>query len=657
MKRPFRSLTAVLLTAGMLVACSSGASLSQTTSSDRAVTTAADSLTTTWITGRIPDPQPPPPVTEPPVTAPPVTEPPADPVTYPLWEGRADIELLAELDGEDGEVMAVSCYRDQMLLSFARANPEGGGYVEACARLFDLTTGTLSEAVALPDCESCAIILENGKICVYNQLAAVAKVYDRSGTLLYSYESPDATVILDVDTAGEGTLWCYSGLSPRLTKVTLNGTSVKQITVPDCEGGYIAGYREDTAYYCGWSGTSSRYYAIAPDGAVTALTGVDDYFWGGGCLYTDTHPNWLMDPRDPETVYIAKGADAFSWIAAGRDGHLLMAQSLQDGIGTAYWVLDYENALRYPTLEVGEGLFLERFCSSVEGAFCFVAGRYGDGEIDGYSLCRWNYFHDGEASDLQKTGVSEVDADNARLAETIRKTWGVSVIYTEPQIHKVASDYSTVAITDPTVIRSALVELYNALSAYPDGFFDDLYYGEYALLEIYLCGPFTPLTPNGITTAEALSNTRGNVLVIGFNTQVMDGEYVRVLAHELLHIMERRIDQIDVDILSEWITLTPGGHDAYYYSYHDESGNEMSDATHTYYFESDPADAYFVDAYSKSFPTEDRARIFEKLMESDGDPYFADSPVLMAKARVLCKIIRENFPSVAATLRASWEID
>ena len=64
-----------------------------------------------------------------------------------------------------------------------------------------------------------------------------------------------------------------------------------------------------------------------------------------------------------------------------------------------------------------------------------------------------------------------------------------------------------------------------------------------------------------------------------------------------------------------------------------------------------------MDAYSKSFPTEDRARVFEKLMDSGGNPYFADSPVLMEKARTLCRIIREYFPSVAAIERASWEVE
>ena len=69
-----------------------------------------------------------------------------------------------------------------------------------------------------------------------------------------------------------------------------------------------------------------------------------------------------------------------------------------------------------------------------------------------------------------------------------------------------------------------------------------------------------------------------------------------------------------------------------------------------------PKKIYFIDAYSKSYPTEDRARVFEKLMESGGDPYFADCPILMKKAEFLCTVIRKYFPSVAVVEHAAWEL-
>lgn len=595
------------------------------------------------------------PVTTP---APPETVPPAEPVTYPAWEEHSDIELLASLDSRYGDLQQMTCWRDRLLLSYAGYDQESGVLTDAYAQLLNVTTGELSEAVKLPSGDCRAVFLENGRICLYDPLACTAAVYDLAGNLQFCYECRDVSVGFDIDPAGCGTLWCYSGDSPVLTKVSLDGSSVKQITLPNVEGGFVLGHRDGVTYYSAWHGEDGRVWAIDPAGVVSLLDGAEQYYWGGGCLYTDGDPNWLADPADMDTVYRVQGEDAFSWVVAGLGSHLLAERFVDEGSSSSLWVLDYKNAVRYPALNVEGERYCHQFCFSEEGVLCFVVGTYGaSAETQSVQICRWSYRHDGADADLTCSARTETDLANAEIAARIKEKWGVSVIYTEPLIHRVASDYSTVAITDPLVIQNALNQVYDALSAYPDGFFDDLCYGSYTVLELYLCGKFTPLTEAGITTAEALSNTRGSAMVIGFNVELMDGEYVRVLAHELLHNMERRIDQIDVDALSEWIWLTPGGHDAYYYSYHDQDGNEMRDLSHTYFYESDPADAYFVDAYSKSFPTEDRARVFEKLMESGGDPYFADSPVLMEKARTLCHIIREYFPSVAALERASWEVE
>lgn len=640
MKNFICSLVTILLTASVLLSCN-----------DSSLTIPSGDGTPPWAVTTDPDA---PSATDP---LPPFTDPMGDPAVYPNWEAHGDIDLLAELGDERGELTEISRYGDHLLLSFAQANPEGGGYVAAYARTLNVITGVLSAPIPFSEPEACALWLESGSVCVYNPLAATAKVYDRQGKQQFRYEHPDGTALLSIDRTGEGILWCYSGTSACLTKVSLSGGEVKQFTVPSCTGGYIAGHRDGAAYYCGWDGMTNRYYAITPDGGVKSLSDVGDSFWGGGVWYTDQRPNRLVDPADPKTVYILGGEDSFSWIAAGAGTHLLTAKTLQDGVGTAYSVLDYMGALRYPEISVEEGTVLEHFLFAEDGTLYFVAAQYAGEESQTYSLCRWNYLHNGEKANLQTMQATQTEADNAKIAAAIGQKWGISVIYAEPQLHQVASDYSTVAVTDPMKLQNALLQLQEALSAYPDGFFADLCYGSYTRLELYLCGKFTPLTAAGINNAEALSNTRGSAMVIGFDVNLMDGEYVRVLAHELLHIMERRIDQIDADALSEWIALTPGGHDAYYYSYHDENGNQVNDRTHTYSYESDPADAYFVDAYSKSFPTEDRARVFEKLMASGGDPYFADSPVLMEKARTLCRLIRRYFPSVAAVERASWEVE
>lgn len=616
-------------------------------------------------------PRPEPPITEekPPVTeeAPPTTEaaPPAtlpkppDPVTYPTWEGHNDIQLLAALDHSLGEVMELSQHESSILLSYATFSPDEGAQISAHAQLMDIVTGELSDPIPLPSVDSIATFLGNGNICVYDSMAGIAEVYTVDSDKVYSFVSGDPNATFYLDPTGDGTVWSYAWGSDLLTKIPLGAGSIEKITLPSCEGGYILGQRNGVLYYSAWDGEADSIYAISPDGEITVLDVANGYYWGDGVLYTDHSPNRIIDPDAPETVHIVKGDRSFFWIAACTGSELLVERFAPEEANaySYYEVLDYRLGVYYPALATEPDRYYSHFYCPENGVLCFLAGRYNEeGILIDAELCRWNYLHDGEAVEVETVTADSMADENSAIAKRIQETWGIEVYYQPHLLHLVASDYSAAAVTDPQLLYDHLLQLEQALSAYPKGFFDDLCYGSYTHLEIYLCGQFTPLTPNGITTAEALSNTRGSAMVIGVNVHYLDGQYTRVLAHELLHIMERRIDQIDVDILGEWIALTPGGHDAYYYSYHDENGNEMSDYTHTYFYENDPTNAYFVDAYSKSYPTEDRARIFEKLMESGGDPYFSDSPVLMAKARTLCRIIRENFPSVAALARASWEI-
>ncbi|MBO5779402.1 MAG: hypothetical protein J6R82_07530 [Clostridia bacterium] len=649
----------------LLTACVRTPAVSTTPSNTTTAITTTTTVTTPSLTTVTPPETKPPitlPQTTPPIThePPPKTEPlPPETVVYPTWEGHEDIQLLAAMDGELGEVTQISRWGSEILFSFARWNPDSGTAISAHARLLDLTTGELSAPVPLSVPESTVMFLENGKICLYNPLACIAEVYNREGEKLYSFVGSDPSATLYIDPAGDGTVWCYSWDSEYLTRIPLGGESAEQIVLPGSEGGYIADVIDGIVYYSAWDGDTDRMYTISPDGTVSPLSVPEQYYWGSGCFYTDRTPHRIIDPKEPETVYLLPADYSFTWVANCHGDHLLV-ERFTDGegeISSYVEVLDYRSGVYYPSLAADPSQIYLHWTFAEEGVLYFVVSTYDEtGNVASSSLCRWNYLHDGEAIEVEVISTETIEDENSKIAHRIEDRWGVQVYYQPHLLHLVASDYSAAAVTDPDLLRDHLLQLEQALSAYPDGFFADLCYGSYTHLEIYLCGKFTPLTPGGITTAEAIANTRGSAMVIGVNVNYLDGEYTRVLAHELCHIMERRLDQIDVDILAEWIPLTPGGHDAYYYSYHHDDGSEMKDYTHTYFYENDPTNAYFVDAYSKSFPTEDRARIFEKLMESGGDPYFADSPVLMAKAQTLCRLIRQYFPSVAATEHAYWEI-
>ena len=111
-----------------------------------------------------------------------------------------------------------------------------------------------------------------------------------------------------------------------------------------------------------------------------------------------------------------------------------------------------------------------------------------------------------------------------------------------------------------------------------------------------------------------------------------------------------------VPYFSLWPGLLPKNVNYYYY-YVDQNGFEPSDTSYTVMGEANEDNIYFIDAYSKTFPTEDRARIFEYLFKTENgtlSPSIRGSH-LIEKCRALCIILRKVFPSVAAEDSVFWE--
>ena len=135
------------------------------------------------------------------------------------------------------------------------------------------------------------------------------------------------------------------------------------------------------------------------------------------------------------------------------------------------------------------------------------------------------------------------------------------------------------------------------------------------------------------------------------------------LAHEFMHVMEDRIyacaQERGIEYLNYWESFTPG-QGAYYYSYFDENGLEISDPAYTAAageIDGSPSEVWFLDSYSRSYPLEDRARILEYLYAGEDGLYAGvfQEPHIQAKAQYLCAVIRECFPSCANAARLPWE--
>lgn len=592
----------------------------------------------------------------------PETKPETEPagVSYPKWKEYGDVSLLASIDPSLGFVRALSSHGDLILVSGTYMGPEDDEYTHAYVQTLNSKTGELSAQTELSSPNRVAEFLDNGKVCVYDSINCVAEVYNPDGTKCFTYVSGNTDGTFLLDPSGEGTLWYYTWESAHVIAIPLDGSPLRNYETPLRNGGYLCGCTDGIAYYYAWNDGDECYFLLKTNGEVEYLDVAKGCSFNANCFYYDGEPGYIIDPSKPDGFYSINSDAGIDWVEASDGSRLLMycfPDSEEEMTGaTVMQIIDYRSKEASPQLSVSGGWSVNPYLFT-EDALIFVATAYDyNGMVQEAVLCRWEYRHDLQPLNVEWLQYESLQPMVDDAVASIKSQYGVDVIYQPEKIHLVASDYSAAAVTDLQTIYQQLQSLERTLEKYPQGFFDDLCYGDYTHLELFLCGKFTPLTDAGIESAEALANTRGDALVIGFNVNMMNDGYDRVFAHEVMHIMERRIDGIDFDILTQWIYLTPGDYEAYYFSYHDENGDEIWNGENTYYYEDDPEKIYFIDAYSKSYPTEDRARVFEKLMESSGNPYFADCPVLMKKAEFLCTVIRQYFPSVAAVDRAPWEL-
>ena len=117
-------------------------------------------------------------------------------------------------------------------------------------------------------------------------------------------------------------------------------------------------------------------------------------------------------------------------------------------------------------------------------------------------------------------------------------------------------------------------------------------------------------------------------------------------------MFDRKIRSVHADYDEEWADLSPSG--AYTYSYSNYEDNLLYTPYDSSY------GVWFVDGYSRTYPTEDRARIMENLFntseENADKSIFAENQNIKEKAIQYCSILRECFSSCDSEDLLPWEI-
>lgn len=230
-----------------------------------------------------------------------------------------------------------------------------------------------------------------------------------------------------------------------------------------------------------------------------------------------------------------------------------------------------------------------------------------------------------------------------QLANEIEETFCVTVLMSNQCAVPVTGTDMKITTTDQVglnnevnQIENALKNLRKVLALYPSDFFSQFRNeaGERGLL-ILLVEDFAD---NRNVIGLCYEMGEWNCVAV----DITSGTTYSTFAHEIWHATENKIKSVNTDVLSneKWDTYNPSG---YVYSY-DGSADYVYDVENTFFYEHNKDEVYFVDAYGKTNPYEDRARIMEYIMTSDRYArVMAQSPALRLKLKAMSDAIRAVF--------------
>jgi len=205
---------------------------------------------------------------------------------------------------------------------------------------------------------------------------------------------------------------------------------------------------------------------------------------------------------------------------------------------------------------------------------------------------------------------------------------------------------------DEDFLSTGLDLLEQVLSDYPEGFLAQLRYGSCRQIEISLVGHLTPKDlpegANGFTSFVAFVEEHD-----GKTVMVLDVTYGLSLKqhiyHEFSHIIDARLEfearYREDALFSEdaWAAFNPDGFD-YQWDYHTVDDSIWWDGY----------DDWFIDSYSRTFPTEDRARSLEYAMFGHHYPFAEEGP-LRDKLTYYAACIRDGFDTEGWPEVTLWE--
>lgn len=221
--------------------------------------------------------------------------------------------------------------------------------------------------------------------------------------------------------------------------------------------------------------------------------------------------------------------------------------------------------------------------------------------------------------------------------------------------------YAVYPLNDYQLVEEALNSLNEEMSRYPDKFFSQFEYGWCEGLSIYLASELVGIEDGMLDTAGGFQTEKDSESIIVLDCNNTYG-MTSTFHHELSHAIEDKIMHVEAeeskDILKaeDWEAMNTHAN-MYTYSYENSYNEEYDEAIYQYmyYSDGDVSNTCFVDSYAMSYPTEDRARIFESVMCDYYEVDFNKAPRIKAKLNYYADAIREAFDTTGWE-EMPWEV-
>ena len=299
------------------------------------------------------------------------------------------------------------------------------------------------------------------------------------------------------------------------------------------------------------------------------------------------------------------------------------------------------------------------FAIDEERGLAFIPG--GSPDIYGFStrvIYAWDYMEDSIGDDdctiARTTNLRQsFHPGLEELRRELEDTYGIN-IYMGKEIEGSDFGYNLSVVEYEEDIYFGLTNIKEALSIYPDGFFKQLSdSGTIKSLGFYLCGDIKSIG-DGVSNAIGLATYMGYERSLALDI-TYKSEFVKTIHHEISHWIDRFIqDREALGVISDYeegfAALNPV-QNYYLYSY----DNYYDKGTYTFWGGGyDYRNMYSVDSYSRTFPTEDRARLFENVIEPDNYDFYRSRGVIK-KLDYYFTCIRATFDTTGWPEKTVWE--